>query len=108
MQQTRRLTAADNHKLYKQLSVIIRKQIVLFELNDFFVDLWTPIILMHFLTGAIIICVVSINLIMATSGTDLFLYNAFVSTVLLQILVYAVGGNRMAESVSSIYLSSSN
>lgn len=49
--------------------------------------------------GAIIICVISINLIMA-SGPDLFLYIAFVNTVLLQILLYAVGGTRVAESVS--------
>lgn len=74
----------------------------LFDIHESIVKLWTPIILVHFVSSATVICFVSINLIMST-GIDTLLYSNYILTVLIQLIIYAVGGTRIAESVRIMF-----
>lgn len=68
-------------------------------MHESIVKLWTPIIFMHFLSSSLVICLVSINLIMAT-GADTVVYSNYILALLMQLFVYAIASNRMATSVS--------
>lgn len=69
-------------------------------MHDDFVRIWTAIILMTFLSTALVICFASINLIMA-KGINTLLYIVYNLAVIVQLFVYAIGGNRITETVST-------
>lgn len=65
MENNRYLSDKESEKIYKGLSKIIYKHVLAIELCKEMVDIFAGIILMHFFSSAIIICiaVVSITLV---------------------------------------------
>lgn len=57
------LMTSENRKIRDNLIEVIEEQVKLFELTDLFINVFTWIILMHFISVAIIIGVGSINLL---------------------------------------------
>lgn len=58
------LTAIENQRIRQDLIVVIEEQNNLYDLIDLFIEVFTPIILMHFISTAIVIGIGSIDVIM--------------------------------------------
>lgn len=62
MENNRYLSDKESEKIYKGLSKIIYKHVLTIELCKEMVDIFAGIILMHFISSAVIICIIAVNI----------------------------------------------
>ncbi|XP_031636522.1 odorant receptor 24a [Contarinia nasturtii] len=92
------LTKNQNQQLRNKLIDAIAEQVKLFELIDLFIKVFTSIILLHFISVAVIIGIGSIDFLIAP-GLDKILYAVYILTVAIQSYAYAYAGNQISEHV---------
>ncbi|CAD7088027.1 unnamed protein product [Hermetia illucens] len=81
----------------KKLSAAIEKHNKIMDMCEELVDLFTLIILAHFLSAALVICVTAIDFLMA-SGFNIVVYVVHSLMVIFELFVYCIGGTGVFES----------
>ncbi|XP_055301169.1 odorant receptor 22c [Sitodiplosis mosellana] len=98
----RPLTPTENQQWRRTVIEAMEDQIRLFELTNLFIKVFTSIILMHFISVALIIGIGSIDFLIAP-GTDKILYAVYIMTVAIQSYAYAYSGNQISEHSLGIW-----
>ncbi|CAD7088026.1 unnamed protein product [Hermetia illucens] len=91
------VSAEQNRITQKKLCAVIEKHNVIMDMCDELVDLFTLIILGHFLSAALVICVTAIDFLMA-SGFNIVVYIVHSLMVIFELFVYCIGGSQVFES----------
>lgn len=92
------LNEIDNKKVYNELTEIVEKHNATIELCETSQSLAQEMILIHFITSAMVICMNGVNLIIA-KGAAKAIYVCYIMTALIQAFVFCYGGDSLEESV---------
>lgn len=92
------LTKEENNQMETQIKEIIKQHCSRIELCDKLRDFGKEIILGHFLTSSLTVCMTSVNLLIA-EWSQKPVYVTYILTVLTQAFVYCYGGELMSEAV---------
>lgn len=93
------LNAEDNKKVYTELSAVVDKHCATIELCETSQGLAQEMILIHFITSAMVICMNGVNLIIA-KGAAKAIYVCYIMTALIQAFVFCYGGDSLEEAVT--------
>lgn len=92
------LNAEENKKVYAELTEVVVKHCATIELCETSQGLAQEMILIHFITSAMVICMNGVNLIIA-KGAAKAIYVCYIMTALIQAFVFCYGGDSLEESV---------
>nr|AOE48072.1 putative odorant receptor OR6 [Scaeva pyrastri] len=97
----------DNQIMRQELKVIIRRHNEVIDLCNEFKDIFTTIIMGHFLSASLVVCFSVIDLLYNT-GIGLVLYVCYSIAALSQLFLYCIGGTYVNDSsleiCDSVYL----
>uniref|UniRef100_A0A336MIW5 Odorant receptor n=1 Tax=Culicoides sonorensis TaxID=179676 RepID=A0A336MIW5_CULSO len=91
------LNNEDNKYVYNEFKRIIEKHTATIELCETSQKLSQEMILIHFITSAMVICMNGVNLIIA-SGAAKSIYVCYIMTALIQAFVFCYGGDSLEQS----------
>lgn len=97
------LSKNSNRSLYFDLEKFIHDHNVTLELTDKVADLTQEIIMIHFITAAVTICVNCVNFTISGAGQK-SVYIFCISTLLTQAFIYCYGGDLVLQSVREMKL----
>lgn len=97
------LTKDENQYTGEQIKKIVRQHCTCIDLCDKLRNFGDEIIMGHFLTSSITVCMTSVNLLIA-EWSQKPVYVTYILTVLTQAFVYCYGGEIMSESVNEYLL----
>lgn len=92
------LNAEENKNVYAELAEVVDKHCATIELCETSQSLAQEMILIHFITSAMVICMNGVNLIIA-KGAAKAIYVCYIMTALIQAFVFCYGGDSLEESV---------
>ncbi|XP_063708969.1 odorant receptor 22c-like [Culicoides brevitarsis] len=95
------LHAEDNEKVYAELRETVDKHNATIELCETSQTLAQEMILIHFITSAMVICMNGVNLIIAR-GAAKAIYVCYIMTALIQAFVFCYGGDSLEESSTQL------
>ncbi|XP_013115213.2 odorant receptor 22c [Stomoxys calcitrans] len=95
-------TVAQNQRFRQQLSAIVERHNAIIDLCTDFTANFTLIVLLHFLSAALVLCSSLLDLMLNSASLGLLVYAFYSVAALTQLFLYCIGGSYVRESSISV------
>ncbi|XP_061387525.1 odorant receptor 22c [Musca vetustissima] len=95
-------TEEQNHRIRQKLNAIVERHNTIIDLSADFTASFTVIIMLHFMSAAIVVCSSILDLMLNTNSVGLFIYISYNIAALAQLFVYCVGGTFVSDSSAAV------
>ncbi|XP_073821566.1 odorant receptor 22c [Musca autumnalis] len=95
-------TEEQNHRIRQKLYAIVKRHNTIIDLCADFTRTFTVIILLHFMSAAVVVCSSLLDLMLNSKSLGLFIYIFYNIAALAQLVVYCIGGTYVTESSAAV------
>ncbi|XP_037821531.1 odorant receptor 22c [Lucilia sericata] len=93
---------AQNRRFRLQLTAVVKRHNAIIDLCSDFAANFTLIILMHFLSAALVLCSSILDLMLNSASLGLLIYIFYSIAALTQLFLYCIGGSYISESSAAV------